>query len=154
MNTKDNCERTYWYIHLAIISLCLFQVSCGEAPPPAVLHYDVPCSPVEARNKLRQSLSTRRIPTSETAPDNKSFVITTDKIQEKSGQRESRIVYKLEVKPNENANTSIIDLRKVTVESKGVRERDWSNADAAGVDSQFEQQLSKEIETTCRPGQP
>ena len=152
MITKNQFKRAYAYIQLAGISLCFIQISCG-APPPA-LHYDVPCPPAEARNKLRQSLSTRRIRTSETAPDNKSFAITTDSITEKSGKRESRIVYKLEIKPAENANTSIIDLSKETVEAKGARERDWSKADAIGVESQFEQQIAKEIETFCRPGQP
>jgi hypothetical protein len=152
MNNKH--KRACWYLLLVGLSLCIFHVGCSTAPPPmTALHYDIPCSPEDARKHLRQYFSTQRIPTSEIAADNKSFTITTDLIKEpRSGKIDREITYKLEGKSTENANTSVIDLRRLTVRAKGARERDWYDDDI-GAESQSEQQLAQEIQGICRAGQ-
>jgi hypothetical protein len=154
---KNKYKRTCWYMQLAGIGLYFFQIGCGMEPPssPPALHYDVACSPLDARNQLRQYFATQRIRTSETTSDNKSFAITTDLISEpRTGKVDKEIIYKLTVKPTDDANTTTIDLSRVTAKSKGVRERDWREDDDGGIDLQSEQQLSKAIQSICRSGQP
>lgn len=155
MFTRNKYQRTCWQIHLAVISLFFFQTGCATAPPsPTALHYDVTCSPTDARSQLRQYFSTQRIRTSEAAPDDKSFAITTELMSEpRSENTDKQIAYKLEVKPSDNANSSTINLSRVDIKTKGVRERDWRDDDSRGNSPQSEEQLAKAIQSICRSGQ-
>ena len=125
--------------------------------PPAAraLRYDVSCSPTEARNQLRNYFSTKGVRTGETTtPDNKSFEITTDPLNEpRSAQLDRRISYRVDVEPAENANAAVIGLSRATVESKGTRERDWYEGSNEAATLQSEQELINAIKSICRGGQ-
>jgi hypothetical protein len=159
MITNIKCRVTSQNKWLGII-LCLFLASCATAPLPATaLHYEVSCAPAESRNQLRQYFSTQGIRTADkTTPDNKSFSILTEPLREPTIGKidkgiDRRITYELDIKPNENANTSIIDLTRVTVESKGTRERDWHSEGDLEPPLQSEHQLTKAIQGICRAAQ-
>lgn len=134
------------------LSVCfLLQSGCTGQPPSALpaLHYDVPCSPTEARTQLRQYFSSKQIRTSEAAPDSKAFAITTELISEpRSGKMDHQISYMVEIKSTDNANTTAVNLIRLNARSRGVRERDWHEDTDLGK-TQSEEQISQQIQTIC-----
>jgi hypothetical protein len=173
MKKEHTSGRTRLYAGSACAGLCLLLLAgcAGAGEPPMALHYGVPCSPNDARNQLRQYFSTQHIPTGESAPDNKSFTITTaDNINEPpSGKVDRRASYRVTIKPADSAsantntntnangntdasaNSSIVDISRVSSKAKGKRERDWHDDNDAGA-LESEKQLTKAVEDLCRTG--
>jgi hypothetical protein len=125
--------------------------ACGGAPPAAVeaFHQETPCSPLDARAKLREFFATNQIRTSEGAAD-KNFTITTAAIREPSGKLETQIVYRVDIRATEDANKSMIDLSRPSIRVKGVRERDWREESDLAFEAVFEKRLWNQIHSLCR----
>lgn len=157
MIMKKKHRQTRWSLQLSSISLyLLFQIGCLTAPPPmpTALHYEAQCPPADVKSHLRQYLTSKGLPTSESTTDGKSFLIATDFIQEPtSGRLEKQVLYKVMIKPAENANTASIDLN-YAVQSKGIREKTWQDTSSTGLKPQYQELILQKIPNICSAEQP
>jgi hypothetical protein len=117
------------------------------------LRATAPCAPAEAKERLRDYLTSLGLESSESTTDNKTFLIETDFIAEPPhGRRDKQVRYRLTVKPAADANASSVEM-DFDVQSRGIREGDWQDESSTGIEPQHKQPLLKQLPNICRPQQ-
>jgi len=156
MSSESQLKRTSWYLNAVCLGIGMIQIGCGGAiGPPVALRQTLNCSPADAKAQLRKYFSSHGKRTSESAPDDRTFVITTEPIEEvENGKIIRRATYAVQISPGEAAETTSLTLRRETVRVRGIRERNFHDEEnILDVELVYEKQLWTDIQNICSGGQ-